>query len=126
MEIYSVYFDESIMKLNADVIRITASSMDELYTEINKILNSSGIDYFDYNKDITILVDREGFFKEGLAVFEIKSEYGDINHLAGRLLFVRNIENEFSTDIGSIKCEDIINLRNQLNIKFIGFTRGVK
>ena len=108
MEIYSVYFDESIMKLNADVIRITASSMDELYTEI------------------TILVDHEGFFKEGLAVFEIKSEYGDINHLAGRLLFVRNIENEFSTDIGSIKCEDIINLRNQLNIKFIGFTRGVK
>lgn len=62
MEIYSVYFDESIMKLNADVIRITASSMDELYTEINKILNSSGIDYFDYNKDITILVDHEGFF----------------------------------------------------------------
>ena len=71
------------------------------------------------------IVDDQGFFKAGLPVFEIESEYGDYNKLAGKLLFVRNVENEDSTDIGSIKYKDIFKLKNQMNIKFIGFTKGV-
>lgn len=43
-----------------------------------------------------------------------------------RLVFVLSIENEFSTDIGSIKQEDIFNLRLNLDIKLIGMTGSVK
>ena len=44
--------------------------------------------------------------------------------IAGKIIFSRNIENEFSTDIGSIKYEDIFNLRTQLQIQLIGVTKG--
>ena len=125
MQIYTVYFDTNTMKMNAEVIQLAADGSDELDSEINKILNSSGYDYFDYSDDIVILVDDQGFFKEGLPVFEIESLYGDFNKLAGKLVFVRNVESEYSTDIGSIKYEDILILKKQLNIKFVGFTKGV-
>lgn len=125
MQIYTVYFDTNTMKMNAEVIKLVANDADKLNFEINKTLNSTGFDFFDYSDDIAILVDDQGFFKEGLPVFEIESEYGDYNKLAGKLVFVRNVENEFSTDIGSITYEDVYKLKTQLNIKFVGFTRGV-
>ncbi|WP_342441507.1 hypothetical protein MHB65_20085 [Lysinibacillus sp. FSL K6-0075] len=52
------------------------------------------------------------------------SEFSDRTQLAGRLLFVRNIENEFSVDIESIMYEDIFNLRTNLQIQLIGVTKG--
>ncbi|MEK4701961.1 hypothetical protein MKX47_20905 [Solibacillus sp. FSL R7-0668] len=89
------------------------------------ILQSTGYDFYDYSDEITILVDDQGMFKQGNPVFEVISYYGDVAQLAGRLLFVRNVENEFSTDIGSITYEDIFKLRNEMKIQFVGFTKGV-
>lgn len=113
------------MKMNAEVLNLIADTNDALDNEIHLILDATGYDIYDYSEDITILVDDQGFFKEGLPVFEIESTYGDVNKLAGKLLFVRNVENEFSTDIGSITYEDIFKLRNEMNIRFVGFTKGV-
>lgn len=123
MQIYTVYFDTDITKFNAEVITLSNNNIDE---EINRFLNATGYDYYDYSDDITILVDHQGLFKEGLPVFEIESIYGDTARLAGKLLFVRNIETEHSVDIGSIRDEDIVQLRDSLKIKFIGFTKGVR
>lgn len=125
MKIYAVYLDTDTTKMNAEVIELAATSGDALDQEIHRILNATGYDFFDYSDDITILVDDQGFFKEGLPVFEIESTYGDVSKLAGKLLFVRNVENEFSVDIGSITYEDIFKLRNEMKIQFVGFTRGV-
>lgn len=123
MQFYTVYFDTNTMKLNADVITLSDSHIDE---GVNKILDASGYDYYDYSDDIVILVDDQGLFKEGLPVFEVESTYGDTARLAGKLIFVRNVETEFSTDIGSIRDEDIVRLRDELQIQFIGFTKGVR
>lgn len=51
-------------------------------------------------------------------------EFGDSIQLAGRLLFVRNIENEFSVDIGLIKHEDIFNQRTNLQVQLLGVIKG--
>lgn len=125
MKVYTVYLDTDTTKMNAEVIEITAESGEMLEQEIHCILKADGFDIFDYSEEIAILVDDQGFFKEGLPVFEIESAYGDVNKLAGKLLFVRNVENEFSVDIGSITYEDIFKLRNELKIQFVGFTKGV-
>ena len=125
MQFYTIYFDTSIMKMNAEILNVSAENSDELDVEIKKILNANGYEFLDYSDEIAILVDDQGLFKEGLPVFEVVSTYGDINKLAGKLVFVRNIENEFSTDIGSITIEDVLKLKEDLIIKLVGFTKGV-
>lgn len=125
MKIYTVYLDTNTIKMNAEVRELTAQNSNMLDQEILKVLNSTGYDFFDYSNEIAILVDDQGFYKQGLPVFEIESEYGDVNKLAGKLIFVRNIENEYSVDMGSIKYEDIFKLKNELKIKFLGFTKGI-
>ena len=125
MQMYAVYFDVEMMKMNAEVLNLIADTDDALDKQIHLILDATGYDFFDYSDEIVILVDSQGLFKEGVPVFEIESAYGDVNKLAGKLLFVRNIENEFSTDIGSITYEDIFKLRNEMKIQFVGFTKGV-
>lgn len=125
MQMYAVYFDTETMKMNAEVITLIADNNDVLDNEIHRNLDATGYDFFDYSDEIVILVDDQGFFKEGLPVFEIESTYGDVSKLAGKLLFVRNVENEFSVDIGSITYEDIFKLRNEMKIQFVGFTKGV-
>lgn len=126
MQAYAVYFDTNTMKMNAKVLNLEANDSDSLNEAICHSLDANGYDFLDYSDEITILVDDEGLFKEGLPVFEIESNYGDVNKLAGKLLFVRNIENEYSTDIDSITNEDILELRDKMKIQFIGFTKGVK
>lgn len=125
MQMYAVYFDTEIMKMNAEVLTVVTDTNDDFDKEIHRILDATGYDVFDYSDEISILVDDRGFFKEGRPVFEIESTYGDVNKLAGKLLFVRNVENEFSVDMGSVTYEDIFKLRNELKIQFVGFTRGV-
>lgn len=125
MQIYTVYLDTDTTKMNAEVMDLATANGDELDQEIHRILNATGYGFFEYSDEIAILVDDQGFFKEGLPVFEIESTYGDMNKLAGKLLFVRNVENEFSIDIGSITYEDIFKLRNEMKIRFVGFTKGV-
>lgn len=121
---YLLYFDSEIMKIRAEVLQILNETSDTLDSELKKILQSNGYEFYDYSHEITILVDDNGFFKAGNPVFEVISEFGDPAQLAGRLLFVRNIENEHSADIGSIKYEDIFKIRTQLEIQLIGVTKG--
>lgn len=120
IQAYLLYFDTSIMKLQAEVIQISNESSEILDIELNKYLNSDGYEFVDYSNDISILVDENGFFKTENPIFEVETMFGDTLKLAGRLIFVRNIYNEFSTDIGSIKKEDIFNFRINLKIKLIG------
>ena len=123
LQVYLLYFNTEIMKIQAEVLQLNATK-DNFDNEINTVLQSTGYDFYDYSDEIAILVDDQGFFKPNNPVFEIVSEFGDRTQLAGRLLFVRNIENEFSVDIGSIKYEDIFNLRTNLQIQLIGVTKG--
>lgn len=124
LQAYLLYFDMNTLKIQAEVLKIENSLPEDLDSQINQVLNSTGYEFYDYNDEITILVDDQGFFKSGNPVFEIASEYGDHSKLAGRLLFVRNIENENSVEIGSIKYEDIFNLRTNLKIQLVGMTKG--
>lgn len=126
MQAYAVYFDTEIMKMIAEVVNFSSDNDDLLNDEICRYLNAKGYDFLDYSDEITILVDDEGLFKKGLPVFEVESSYGDISRLVGKMLFLRNIENEDSTNIGSITPEDIYKLRDGMNIKFIGLTKGVE
>lgn len=87
--------------------------------ELQQVLQAEGYDFYDYSDEIAILVDDRGFEKSFNPVFEIISPFGNRIRLAGSLVFVRNIENEYSADIGSIKKEDIFNLR--VNLKKINW-----
>lgn len=124
LQVYLLYFDSEIMKIQAEVLQLLNETSDTLDMELKKTLQADGYDFYDYSDEISILVDDQGFFKPNNPVFEIVSEFSDCTQLAGRLLFVRNIENEFSVDIGSIKYEDIFNLRTNLQIQLIGVTKG--
>lgn len=123
IQAYLLYFDTDIMKIQAEVIKLHNENSNILDKELKKYLNAEGYDFIDYSEDIAIIVDDHGFQKELNPVFEMVSDFGDISQLAGKLLFVRNIENEFSVDIGGIKYEDIFNLRINLDIKLIGMTK---
>lgn len=126
LQAYLLYFDMDTLKIQAEVLKIENSLPEDLDSQINQVLNSIGYEYYDYNDEIAILVDDQGLFKSGNPVFEIVSEYGDYSKLAGRLLFVRNVENENSVDIGSIKYEDIFKLRTKLKIQLVGMTKENK
>ncbi|MFJ7735625.1 hypothetical protein ACIQ2D_04705 [Lysinibacillus sp. NPDC097287] len=123
LQIYLLYFNTEIMKIQAEILQLHNETEDILDQELKKILNAEGYDFFDYSDEIAILVDDRGFEKALNPVFEIVSMFGDRSYLAGRLGFVRNIESEFSTEIGSITREDVFNLRINLDIKLIGMTK---
>lgn len=122
MQAYLLYFDVEKTKITAKRLSLANEKLD---LELHQALQSDGYDFFDYSDEIVILVDDRGFEKPNNPVFEIVSTYGDTSHLAGRLLFVRNVENEFSTDIGSLEENDVEYLRENLNIKLIGLTKGM-
>ncbi|QTB26290.1 hypothetical protein [Lysinibacillus sphaericus] len=124
LQVYLLYFDSEIMKIQAEILQLHNETSDTLDMELKKTLQADGYDFYDYSDEISILVDNQGLFKPNNPVFEIVSEFSDRTQLAGRLLFVRNFENEFSVDIGSIKYEDIFNLRTNLQIQLIGVTKG--
>mgnify|MGYP003429928856 FL=1 len=71
-----------------------------------------------------MVINEDGKFKKNNPVFRVVTDDGIALDLAGKILFARNIENEFSTDIDSIKAEDIFYLRNNLNIQLLGVVRG--
>lgn len=124
LQVYLLYFDTEKTKVQADVLSLQNETFEILDIALQQALQSESYDIYDYSDEIAILVDDRGFEKMQNPVFELVSAFGDKVQLAGRLLFVRNIENEFSTDIGSIKHEDIFNLRLNLDIKLIGMTKG--
>lgn len=123
MKVYVVNFNTNILKVEADVVTINYQTLDEQYEKLVELLDANGLDVFDYNDDIAILVDDIGFEKPGNPVFSITTEDGYTYQLAGKLLFVRNVYNAESTDLGGISDGDIQYLRNHLNIQIIGLIK---
>lgn len=121
---YLLYFDIETIKVQAEVVQLHNENQEILDQELKKTLEADGYDFYDYSDEIAILVDDNGFLKPYNPIFEVISNFGDYGKLAGKLLFVRNIENEYSVDIDSISYEDIFNLRLKLQIQLIGMTKG--
>ncbi|MFJ7649229.1 hypothetical protein ACIQ1H_16940 [Lysinibacillus sp. NPDC097279] len=123
LQVYLLYFDTEVLKIQAEVLKLNNETAEVLDQELHQVLQAEGYDFYDYSDEIAILVDDRGFEKAMNPVFELVSAFGDRSRLAGRLVFVRNVENEYSTDVGSIKYEDIFNLRLNLDINLIGMTK---
>ena len=120
MQIYAINFNLETLKIEADLHEIQYDNSDEQYDQLLKLLNSDGLEVLDYNDEIAILVDDRGFEKKNNPVFEVVTEDNIKSQLAGKVLFVRNIYNEYSTDFGSITLEDVTNLKNNLKISLMG------
>jgi len=120
MNVYAINFNTKTFKIEADIHEIEYSNLDEQYAKLVELLNAEGLDVIDYNDDIAILVDDKGFEKKSNPIFEVKTEDNISCQLAGKLLFVRNIYNEESTDFGSITAQDVFHLKNNLLIALTG------
>lgn len=120
MNVYAINFNTETFKIEADIHEIEYSNLDEQYEKLIELLDAEGLDVLDYNEDIAILVDDRGFEKQNTPVFEVKTKDNTSYQLAGKLLFVRNIYNEESTDFGSIVAEDVLHLKNYLQITLKG------
>lgn len=124
MKIYAINFNTEILKIEVDIIEIEYDDFDDQYIQLVQLLNGDGLEVIDYNKNIAILVDDRGFEKQHNPVFEVRTEDNITLQLAGRLLFVRNVYNEESTDFGSITTEDVQHLRNHLQISIKGLLKN--
>lgn len=120
MKVYAINFNTETFNIEAEVHEIEYSNLDEQYENLVELLNAEGLDVVDYNDDIAILVDDRGFEKKYNPVFEVITEDNITCQLSGKILFVRNIYNERSTDLGSITPEDIFYLKNNLQITLQG------
>lgn len=114
-----ISFDVEVFKMGADVIRIN-STLGDTYDKVRIFIESDSLEFVDYNSEIVMIIDEQGKSKKNNPLFRIITEDGITLELAGKILFARNIENEFSTDIVSIKSEDIFYLRDNLDIKLLG------
>ena len=123
MKFYTVSFNSQTLSLEAEVESVDINN-SEIYEQLCKVLDCESIEFVDFNDEIVMIVDESGKFKKMNPVFKVKTDDGAYVELAGKILFARNIYNEFSTDIGSIKYEDIFKLRTQLQIQLIGVTKG--
>lgn len=124
MNIYTINFNTQTFKIEANINEIQYNSLDEQYNQLLEILNADGLDVLDYNERIAILADDRGFEKPNNPVFELKTEDKITTALAGKLLFVRNIYNDESTDFGSITSEDITYLINTLQVSVKGLVKN--
>lgn len=123
IKFYAIAFNTQTLKIEAEVVECRANK-DNIYDKLCILLNCDSLEFVDYNEDIVIIVDENGKLKSNNPVFNMITQDGFSLELAGKVAFARNIENEFSTDIGSIKYEDIFNLRTKLQIQLIGVTKG--
>lgn len=111
------------MKMIANVVEINNDNLDVQYNALCNLLDADGFDVIDYNDDLAIVVEDNGFYKKYNPVFELKTEDNCTIKAAGKLLFLKNIYNENSVDFGSITHEDIFYLRRALDIKLIGMIK---
>lgn len=123
IKFYIIDFNTQTLKIEVEVTECKADK-DNLYNKLCRLLNCDSLEFVDYNQDIVIILDENGKFKPDNPVFNVITEDGVSIELAGKIIFARNIENEFNTDVGSIKYEDIFKLRTQLQIQLIGVTKG--
>ncbi|MGL6030679.1 MAG: hypothetical protein ACRC0Q_00775 [Kurthia gibsonii] len=120
LKLYYIDFPESEMQYDVGTVMINNENLDVQNDEICRLLHADSYDIADYSYDISILVDHAGFYKSGLPVWKITTPDGHDLQLIGKLLFVRNVETEYSTDFASITAEDIFNFRIGLKIQLIG------
>ena len=120
MNVYGINFNPKTFKIEANVHQIEYNNLDEQYEKLVKLLNADGLDVVDYNNDIAILVDDRGFEKQYNPVFEVITEDNISCQLSGKILFVRNIYNQESTDFGGVTPEDVFYLKNNLQITLKG------
>ena len=120
MNVYSINFNSETFKIEADVHHIEYSDLDDQYGKLVKVLNADGLDVVDYNDDIAMLVDDRGLETQYNPVFEVITEDNIVCQLSGKILFVRNIYNEESTDFGSVTIDDVDYLRNNRQITLKG------
>lgn len=123
LNIYQIYFDTSKMEYDVIKTQISNTTPDVQYKELCRLLDATGYEVIDYNDDIAMVVDDNGFFKSSNPIFKVQCEDGSVVNLAGKILFVRNEYNEYSVDFTSITAEDIFKLRISLEIKLLGMTR---
>lgn len=123
MKLYVLNFNTELYKFEAKVVNIQYKNKEEEYQKLTNIVEGEGLDIVDYNEDIAILVDDRGFFKKGNPVYILTTEEGVKIELSGKLIFIRNVYNEFSTDFGSITYQDICHIRRLLNIRLIGIVK---
>lgn len=124
MFFYKIGFNIYEMKFEGLMIELQ-SSRDSIYMDLAKYLGCETLDFQDYSEEIVMIVDEKGYFKTAFPIFQIETKFGDKVELAGSIIFAKNIETAHSTDIGEISVEEILNLRDNLNIKLIGITRGI-
>jgi len=125
MKFYKIGFDVNRREFEGSILNLP-SSRETIYDDLSKDLNCEGLDFQDYSEEILMIVDENGFYKRHNPVFQIKTSFDDFIELAGYIIFARNVETEHSMDIGSIMDSDIIRLRNNLEIRLIGLTNGMK
>jgi len=124
MNVYSINFNTETFKIEAAIHEIEYSNLDEQYDQLVMLLEAEGLDVLDYSDDIAILVDDRGFEKKNNPVFEVITEDNIPCQLAGKLLVVRNVYNEESTDFGGLTPEDVLWLRNNLQISLKGIIKS--
>ncbi|NME06236.1 hypothetical protein [Psychrobacillus sp. BL-248-WT-3] len=123
LKIYYIDFPEKTMQYDVGTVLINNENNQVQNAEICCLLNAESYDIADYSDEISILVDDNGFYKSGLPVWSIKTPDGISLELIGKLLFVRNIETEYSIDFVSIKAEDIFDFRIGLKIELKGMKK---
>lgn len=123
MEFYVISFDTDVFKMKAEVTKIDSALID-IYDELSILIGSDSLEFVDFNNEIVMVIDELGKTKKYNPVFRVVTKDGITLDLAGKILFARNVENEYSTDIGGIKAEDIFYLRNNLDITLLGVSEG--
>jgi len=123
MNVYSINFNTETFKIEAAIHEIEYSNLDEQYDQLVMLLEAEGLDVLDYSDDIAILVDDRGFEKKSNPVFEVTTEDNIPCELAGKMLFVRNVYNEESTDFGGLTPEDVMWLRDNVQISLKGIIK---
>lgn len=124
MLFYKIGFNINVMKFEGTLLELN-SSRESVYQDLAKNLECETLDFQDYSEKLVMIVDGNGYFNKNYPVFQIETQYGDTVELAGSIIFAKNIETEYSTDIGSLTEEEILTLRDKLKIKLIGITRGI-
>lgn len=124
MKFYKIGFNPIEMKYEASIIEL-CSTRDTVYNDLVRSMNCERIDFQDYSKDIVMIVDENGFYKASNPIFQVKTQFADLVELAGEIIFAKNIEMELSTDIGDLSNEEILYLRDVLDIQLIGITKGM-
>lgn len=120
IQVYIVGFNVEKMSPFAKIEKIPSAIGPAQTKKIHEIIGCKGIEIVDYTDDIAIVVSDYGMFTEGEPVFEVITPDNTTLHLAGTLLFAKNIYTAKSVDLGELSSAEINDLVQNLKIKVIG------